>query len=85
MLVLKQEQLQALIDRVVEREKVRLQGFEAVVEARHPQNILRMGFALIRSAGKVVGSTDGLSAGAMVEIEMSDGKLSAEVKSVEKR
>jgi exonuclease VII large subunit len=44
-----------------------------------------MGFALIRSAGKVVGSTDGLSAGAMVEIEMSDGKLSAEVKSVEKR
>jgi exodeoxyribonuclease VII large subunit len=85
MLVLKQEQLQALIDRVVEREKVRLQGFEAVVEARHPQNILRMGFALIRSAGKVVGSTDGLSAGAMVDIEMSDGKLSAEVKSVEKR
>ena len=81
---LRREQLAALVERVVEREKARLQNFEAVVEARHPQNILRMGFAMVRSAGKVLSSVEGVASCSLIEIEMADGRVTAEVKSVEK-
>lgn len=76
------EQLSSLAERMVERERLRLQGIEASVEARQPQNILRMGFAVVRRKGSALLSTEGVQAGDMLTIELAEGEVVAEAKSV---
>ncbi len=82
MLLLFREQLSSLSERCVERERLRLQAALEAVEARHPHNILRMGFAVVRRKGSALLSAEGVGAGDMLTIELAEGRVEAEVKSV---
>lgn len=84
-LALWSEQLGLLTDRIIAAERLRLQSAAEVVEARKPQNILRMGFAIVRLGDKVLHSADGISVGDSLAIELADGKVIAEAKSIEKQ
>lgn len=84
-LTLWSEQLGLLTDRIIAAERLRLQSAAEVVDARKPQNILRMGFAIVRLGDKVLHSADGISVGDSLAIELADGKVIAEAKSIEKQ
>ena len=84
-LALWSEQLGLLTDRIIAAERLRLQSAAEVVEARKPQNILRMGFAIVRLGDKVLHSADGISVGDSLAIELADGRVIAEAKSIEKQ
>ncbi len=73
------EQLSTEVARFIERKRLFLATAEAVAEARSPEKILRLGFAVVRCDGHAVTSTEGL-AGREVEIELAKGKIKAEVK-----
>jgi exonuclease VII large subunit len=79
------EQLGLLTDRIIAAERLRLQSAAEVVEARKPQNILRMGFAIVRLGDKVLHSAESISAGDSLAIELADGRVIAEAKSIEKQ
>ena len=64
---------------LVERKRAAITAAEAVVEAHNPKALLRKGFAIVRSQGKVINSAEAV-AGMMISIELHDGELKAEVK-----
>ena len=84
-LTLWSEQLGLLTDRIIAAERLRLQSAAEVVEARKPQNILRMGFAIVRLGDKVLHSAENISVGDSLTIELADGRVIAEAKSIEKQ
>ena len=84
-LALWSEQLGLLTDRIIAAERLRLQSAAEVVEARKPQNILRMGFAIVRLGDKVLHSAENISVGDSLAIELADGRVIAEAKSIEKQ
>lgn len=81
-MMLLHEQLRSAAERVLERESSRLQLATEVVEAHNPKSILRRGFAIVRIKGQATPSTDSVSSGDMIDIELTDGNLQAEVKQV---
>ena len=81
-MMLLHEQLRSAVERVIERESSRLQLAAEVVEAHNPKSILRRGFAIVRIKGQATPSTDSVSSGDMIDIELTDGNLQAEVKRV---
>ena len=76
--------LQSGAARVVESERSRLGRIEAQVEGNNPSRILSLGFAIVRSAGKVLTDTDHLEVGQNVEITLADGTASATITEVKK-
>ena len=74
-----EEQLSTQLTRIISEQKMFLKMAESVVEARSPQQILRLGFAIVRCDGHAVTETEGLS-GREVEIELHKGKIKAEIK-----
>lgn len=81
-IMLLHEQLRSAVERVIERESSRLQLATEVVEAHNPKSILRRGFAIVRIKGQATPSTDSVSSGDMIDIELTDGNLQAEVKRI---
>ena len=81
-MMLLHEQLRSAVERVIERESSRLQLATEVVEAHNPKSILSRGFAIVRIKGQATPSTDSVSSGDMIDIELTDGNLQAEVKRV---
>ena len=81
-LQMSREVLVSAIERVIEREKHRLNIAQEVVEARSPQQILRMGFAVVRSGGKAIRSANDVERGQKLTIELGVGELTAEVESI---
>lgn len=81
-MMLLHEQLRSAVERVIERESSRLQLATDVVEAHNPKSILSRGFAIVRIKGQATPSTDSVSSGDMIDIELTDGNLQAEVKRV---
>lgn len=81
-MMLLHEQLRSAVERVIERESSRLQLATEVVEAHNPKSILRRGFAIVRIKGQATPSTESVSSGDMIDIELTDGNLQAEVKRV---
>ena len=81
-MMLLHEQLRSAVERVIERESSRLQLAAEVVEAHNPKSILSRGFAIVRIKGQATPSTDSVSSGDMIDIELTDGNLQAEVKRV---
>ncbi|MBQ5899663.1 MAG: exodeoxyribonuclease VII large subunit [Alistipes sp.] len=77
-LAMLREQLSAEVARFIDRRQMFLATAEGVVEGRKPDNILRMGFAIVRCDGRAVKSADSLS-GREVEIELAKGKVKAKV------
>ena len=81
-MMLLHEQLRSAVERVIGRESSRLQLATEVVEAHNPKSILSRGFAIVRIKGQATPSTDSVSSGDMIDIELTDGNLQAEVKRV---
>lgn len=63
------------------RQTLRLENAAELIAGRSPERILRLGFAVLRARGKAVTSAAGVTAGEDVEIEVSDGRISATVNS----
>lgn len=77
-----QEQTAAAALRIVEIGRARLEAADGLVEGRSPQRIMRMGFAVVRSGGRALLSTEGLRAGERIEVELCDGALDADITSI---
>ena len=75
------EQLRSEVARFIERRAMFLQVAESSVEARSPEKILRLGFAVVRCDGRAVTRAEGL-AGREVEIQLAEGYIKAEVKNL---
>lgn len=75
------EQLRSEVARFIERRAMFLQVAESAVEARAPEKILRLGFAVVRCDGRAVTRAEGL-AGREVEIQLAEGCIKAEVKNL---
>ena len=78
-LAMLREQLVSSVERGLERQRALLDRASEVVEARSPEKILRLGFAVVRLDGRAVTSAEGLS-GREVEIELAKGSIKAEIK-----
>ncbi len=76
------EQTAAAALRIVEIGRARLEAADGLVEGRSPQRIMRMGFAVVRSGGRALLSTEGLRAGERIEVEFCDGALDADIASI---
>ncbi|MBP3600721.1 MAG: exodeoxyribonuclease VII large subunit [Alistipes sp.] len=75
------EQLRSEVARFIERRAMFLQVAESAVEARAPEKILRLGFAVVRCDGRAVTSAKGLK-GREVDIQLAEGYIKAEVKNL---
>ena len=73
------EQLSFAVERGMERQKAFLNMASEIVEARSPEKILRLGFAVVRCDGRAVTSSDGLT-GKEVDIQLATGNITATVK-----
>jgi len=76
------EQTAAAALRFVEIVRARLEAADGLVEGCSPQRIMRMGFAVVRSGGRALLSTEGLRAGERIEVELCDGALDADITSI---
>ena len=81
-LQMSREMLLSAVERTIEREKLKVNMAQEIVDARSPQQILRMGFAVVRSNGKAIRSTECVAAGQKLTIELGQGELVAEVESI---
>ena len=73
------EQLSFAVERGMERQKAFLDMASAAVDARAPEKILKLGFAVVRCDGRAVTSAEGLS-GKEVDIQLATGNITATVK-----
>ncbi len=78
-LTLSGERLRSEVARYLERRQSFLTLASEMIDARSPQHILRLGFAVVRCDGRAVTSAEGLQ-GREVEIELAEGRMRAEVK-----
>ena len=73
------EQLQSLVARRLEKEKNRLEVAQRSVEALSPQRIMQLGFAVVRSGGRLLKSVEDAQVGELIEIELKDGAIKARI------
>ena len=73
------EQLSFAVERGMERQKAFLNMASEIVDARAPEKILKLGFAVVRCDGRAVTSAEGLS-GKEVDIQLATGNITATVK-----
>ena len=73
------EQLSFAVERGMERQKAFLDMASAAVDARAPEKILKLGFAVVRCNGHAVTSAEGLT-GKEVDIQLATGNITATVK-----
>lgn len=64
----------------IRQQRQRLERAEELVLSRSPQQILRMGFAVVRAEGRAVTSARGMRPGQPLTIEVADGQFTAEAK-----
>lgn len=83
-LEMSREVMATAVERAVERQKLKLSMAQQIVEAHSPQQILRLGFAVVRSGARAILSADDAKVGEQVTIELCNGELSAEVKATKK-
>ena len=67
----------------LDRRKMRLESAAELIAGRSPERILRLGFAVVRSAGRTVVSAEGLREGEDLQIDVADGRIAATVKHTE--
>lgn len=75
------QRLPEAVQTLLQHQHQRLESARELVESRSPQRILRLGFAVVRSEGRAIVSADEVQPGQRLEIEVADGRLSAEVQS----
>lgn len=67
-----------LPDRVADflaRQRMRLEQAEKLTESRSPRHILQLGFAIVRSEGRVLKTTSEVAEATSIEIELNDGTI----------
>lgn len=64
----------------ISRRRDRLAAIDELVDSRSPERILRLGFAVVRSEGHAVTSARNVARGQELEIEVTDGRFTTEVK-----
>ena len=75
------QRLPEAVQTLLQHQRQRLESARELVESRSPQRILRLGFAVVRSEGRAIVSADEVQPGQRLEIEVADGRLTAEVQS----
>lgn len=66
----------------INNELQRLERAEAIVDSHSVENILQLGFALLRSGASSIRRAGDVSIGQRIDIELYDGSISAEVKDI---
>ena len=61
-------------------QRQRIGSLGELVASRSPQQILRMGFAVVRAEGRAVASVRQVTKGQSLTVEVADGEFSAEAK-----
>lgn len=67
-----------LPDRVADflaRQRMRLEQAEKLTESRSPRHILQLGFAIVRSEGRVLKTTSEVAEAHTIDIELNDGTI----------
>ncbi|MBQ5879462.1 MAG: exodeoxyribonuclease VII large subunit [Alistipes sp.] len=57
------------------RQRMRLEQAEKLTESRSPRHILQLGFAIVRSEGRVLKTTSEVAEAHTIEIELNDGTI----------
>lgn len=57
------------------RQRMRLEQAEKLTESRSPRHILQLGFAIVRSEGRVLKTTSEVAKATSIEIELNDGTI----------
>lgn len=57
------------------RQQMRLEQAEKLTESRSPRHILQLGFAIVRSEGRVLKTTSEVAEAHSIEIELNDGTI----------
>lgn len=57
------------------RQRMRLEQAEKLTESRSPRHILQLGFAIVRSEGRVLKTTSEVAEATSIEIELNDGTI----------
>ena len=69
----------------INNELQRLERAEAIVDSHSVENILQLGFALLRSGVGAIRRVGDVSIGQRIDIELYDGSISAEVKDIKNK
>lgn len=77
------DRLSEAVGGFLSRQALRLESAGELVAGRSPERILRLGFAVVRAGGRTVVSAAGAEPGTPLEIEVSDGTISANVTKTE--
>jgi exodeoxyribonuclease VII large subunit len=74
------EGLMAALPGLLERRRSELNHTATVVRMASPEEVLRRGFAILRSDGRIIADTQGLEPGMSLEVETQDARLTTTVK-----
>lgn len=77
--------LQGRLQLILATEEQRLNSAERTLKSYSIDNILRLGFAVVRCGDTTLGSVDDAHVGQLVDVELGDGVMEAEIKSITKR
>jgi exodeoxyribonuclease VII large subunit len=77
-----QSALRSRMELILSTESHRLKEFERTLQTYSIDNILQLGFAVVRSGDKALTSVTNSRVGDGINVELSDGVLSAEIKSI---
>ena len=69
----------------VEKQKANLNKLTTVIEKSNPMNILKAGYSITEKDGKKINSIESVDVGDNIKITLTDGSVSATVKSKEKK
>lgn len=78
----KQQASQALYDKMA-YEYEKLTYLKSIVVSLHPESVLKRGYAVVRSEGKLVKSAARLTVGQEIDVNIIDGRLKALIKNIE--
>ena len=77
--------MQGRLQLILATEEQRLNSAERTLKSYSIDNILRLGFAVVRCGDSTLGSVDDAHVGQLVDVELGDGVMEAEIKSITKR
>lgn len=83
--VVYQQQLHQYLQRVFQEASTTLQNQKTLLQAYDPGQALRRGYALLRTEGRVLSSVTRVDKDAIVQIEMHDGFINAQVQNIRQK
>ena len=77
-----QQMLSDRVRSIIENNRLRLDGLNAVVRNLSPQRVLNMGYSIVRVGGRAISSACQIGDNREIQIEMADAELTANVKRI---